>query len=110
MNKLALKISAGTLAAAASLLVFASSTFAAGGEVSCVIKQNGILSKNKCVYVSKTKTVTVQKNFAAVGNVLLVAAGTGDNKAVANTGDTTIDTGNAEVTITITNTLNQTNK
>jgi len=106
--KLAIKLGAGFTAAAVATLMFAGSAFAA--EQKCVIKDNGAFSHNKCVLVKKDYNFTWQKNFAAIGNVVVAGASTGNNSANGNTGgSTTVTAGSASVTVTITNTVNQTN-
>ena len=106
--KLAYKLGAGATAAAMATLLFAGSAFAKAPK--CVIKDNGNNSTNTCT-ISKTSTKTVTKtNFALVGNLVIAAAGTGNNEIKNNTGGTSdLDSGNATVTVTITNTVNQNN-
>ena len=108
MKKLAIKLGAGATAAALATLMFAGSAFAA--EQRCVIKDNGALSFNKCVLVKKDYNFTWERNFAAIGNLVVAGAGTGGNSASGNTGgNTTVTAGSATVRVTITNTVNQTN-
>lgn len=108
MNRLAIKLGAGLTAAALATLMFAGSVFAAGD--SCTIRNNGALSWNYCKISKKSFSLTVQKNFAAISNVVVAGASSGDNLANGNTGgDVTITTGDASVTVRITNTVNQTN-
>lgn len=109
MSKLAIKLGAGATAAAMATLMFAGSAFAAGD--SCTIKYNGAFSTNKCKITRTTMTFTSQKNFAAIGNLVIVGASTGGN-TVKNTtgGDASVDSGNVDIVVTITNTVNQTNK
>ena len=107
MNKLALKIGVGTFAAAAALVVFASSAFAA--TPTCTISGNGTLSSNKCVIVSKTSTKIVSVNKAVVFNGVGVFAATGGNEASGNTAsNTTVTSGDVNVTTVIVNVVNST--
>ena len=76
----------------------------------CVIRDNGAHSNNRCrIRITKTQTIR-QNNWAAILNVVIAAASTGDNKANNNTdGNVDVTSGNATVRVNITNTVNQDN-
>jgi len=111
MNKLAYKFAAGMATATVALGLFAGSAFAAG-DITCTISGNGHHSRNACIILvgRRAPRDVVQINRARVFNGVLAVAATGGNTANGNTtgsGDVSIDSGDATVTVTITNTINQ---
>ncbi|OGY23967.1 MAG: hypothetical protein A2Y57_00645 [Candidatus Woykebacteria bacterium RBG_13_40_7b] len=107
MKKLIIKAgigAAGALFLAGALIP----AFAGGQDVTCKIKGNGAFSKNKCKVLVASVNLSWQKNIAKVGNLVVVVANTGLNSASGNTGgDVTVEAGDADVTTTITNNINQ---
>ena len=113
MNKLAYKLAVGMATATVALGLFAGSAFAAG-DVTCTISGNGHHSRNACIILvgrRAPRDEVVQINRARVFNGVVAVAATGGNTANGNTttgtGGVSVDTGNAAVTVTITNTINQ---
>lgn len=90
-----------------ALALFAGTTFA---DTSCVIRNNGARSRNRCrIRITRTRRVT-QRNWSWIGNSVVIIANTGGNDANDNTGgDVDVDSGDAIVVVSITNTVNQTN-
>ncbi len=78
-----------------------------GQDVNVTVKGNGAKSDND-VTVDLNNTVNIrQDNQARINNNINIDADTGDNKAQKNTGgDVSIDTGNADATVTVNNTAN----
>ena len=76
----------------------------------CVIRDNGAHSNNRCrIRITNTQTIR-QNNWAAILNVIIAVASTGGNDANNNTGgDVSVTSGEATVSATITNEINQTN-
>jgi len=110
MTKFIYKAGAAIATAAFMVSTFAGVAFAVDGTPTCEISGNGNKSTNTCIVVKKNVMVSVKKNKAVVGNIVLVGANTGGNSASGNTGgSTTVDSGNATVTVTINNTVNQNN-
>ena len=104
--KVIYKLSITVFVALFALVLFAGNTYAAR----CVIRNNGNDSTNRCrIYVDKS-TYVRQSNHAGIFNFVNAEAETGENDANNNTGGTVTETsGNATVTIVITNTVNQNN-
>lgn len=98
------KLLIGASGAFLTLVLFAGNTYAAR----CVIRDNGADSWNWCrVRTSRTLHIW-QSNHASIFNFVNAEAETGENDANDNTGgDVTVTSGNARVTVTITNTVNQ---
>ncbi len=83
--------------------------FAASGNT-CTISGSGHNSLNICKIKITNTSVTVKSNTATVGNIVLAGASTGGNSAdLNNGGSNSVKTGDATVSVTITNTLNQNN-
>ncbi|OGH39320.1 MAG: hypothetical protein A3B44_02455 [Candidatus Levybacteria bacterium RIFCSPLOWO2_01_FULL_38_21] len=104
MNNTKRKI-AGAIATGALLLnAFAPLAFA---DTTIQISGNGVGSNNYANVTQTSNTSVTQNNTASVNNNVNANADTGDNKANFNTGgNTTINTGNANVTANVSNTLN----
>lgn len=105
-----LKYKIGASIATAAFLgsILTPTAFAADNK--CIISGNGDRSNNRCKILVEKKKIIIKKNFAKVENVIGAYADTGGNNANKNTtngGDVSIDTGNATVTVTVTNTVNQ---
>jgi len=104
MNKfqrsLATAIAAGALLVNTVLPVFA--------ETTIIISGNGTDSENGVEASFSQSTTVVQSNDAKVENKVNATASTGANEAKDNTGgDVSIDTGDADVTVDVANTLNK---
>lgn len=114
MNRLAFKISAFVSTFLFSMLLMAAAASAntdGGPTISCVISGNGSDSWNWCKIKKKSVTIIYQSNWAKVTNSVFAVASSGGNSANDNTGGSvSVDSGNASVTVTITNTLNQNNQ
>lgn len=67
---------------------------------------NGSDSDNSIGLSENSSTTTIQDNVADVGNFMDLDSSTGDNSASKNVGDSTIITGDANVTGTLVNYLN----
>ena len=117
MNKLIAKVGIGVAAASvfAATLVPASalaSTDGSGGTDgnTCVIRGNGAFSWNRCKITEVNIKAAKQINKAAIFNGVTVVAATGGNDANFNTGgDVKVKSGDANVTVTIKNKVNQSN-
>jgi len=110
MTKLLARVGISVAAASvfAATLVPASALAGGGGGNSCLIKNNGFLSNNRCKITEVNVQLTKQINIATILNGVFVVAGTGGNTANANTGgDASITSGGVTVNITITNDVNQ---
>lgn len=104
MNKfqrsLATAIAAGAILVNTVLPVFATT--------SIVVSGNGSDSTNEVEAEFTNTTTVVQSNTADVENKVNATATTGGNEAEDNTGgDVSIETGDADVTVDVANTLNQ---
>ncbi len=78
------------------------------GDTDVKISGNGADSDNDANVTVKNSTRVIQANDADVRNNVKVDANTGDNKANKNTGgDVSIETGDADVTVDVTNAVNQ---
>ena len=104
MNKfqrsLATALAAGALLVNTVLPVFA--------ETTIVISGNGTDSNNTVEAGFSQSTTVVQSNEAEVKNKVSATATTGGNSAEDNTGgDVSIETGDADVTVNVSNVLNQ---
>ena len=77
------------------------------GDVSATISGNGSDSENEIELELENEVEVTQANEANVWNYVDVEAETGENEAEDNTGGSVkIDTGNAEVTVAVSNTAN----
>ena len=110
MKKLLTRAAIGLTAASMFAASFAPAALAADGGNSCVIRNNGANSRNRCRITEVNVQVTIQRNLAAIWNGVLVIAATGGNEANRNTGgDVSVTSGEASASVTINNTVNQTN-
>lgn len=103
MNKFQRKV-ASAVAAGAVLLQTALPVFA---TTTIVISGNGVDTNNDANVNMTQQTTVNQQNVANIENDVDVTANTGDNTASRNTGgDTMVDTGNANVDVSISNSGN----
>src|SRR3989304_10431022 len=99
MNKFQKKLA---VAIASSALMMNMVTGIAFAGVSCTISENGSDTDNKCSFTSSKDVDVHQNNEMDVDNGGDVHASTGGNKAEDNTGgDTSIDTGDADVDVKV---------
>jgi hypothetical protein len=99
MHNLYYKLAAGAGAAFLATALFAGSAFAADLE----IKDNGALSKNTIEVVEVSECTVVQGTETNVMALVGASASTGGNSALFNTGgNTTVQSGNASATATMT--------
>ncbi len=104
MNKLAKKVVASSLGAAASLAMLAAPALA---STSVVISGNGADSNNRVNVSSRNTTTISQENNANISNNVRVNSNTGGNTANKNTGgDVSIRTGNSNVSVNVSNKAN----
>ena len=108
MKKLLTRTAIGLTAASMFAATLAPAAVLA--DTSCVIRNNGAFSHNRC-RISKTNVQIVrQSNWAAILNVVVAVAATGGNDANNNTGgNVDVTSGDATVRVNITNEINQTN-
>ncbi|MBI2009737.1 MAG: hypothetical protein HYS86_01025 [Candidatus Chisholmbacteria bacterium] len=107
MQKLATKIGVGIIGGAMATLLAVGPALAAP-RLRCVIKDNGRSSHNKCELKVEKKVKVDVDNDADIDNDLRLTLYTGGNSADDNDGKVKIKTGKIDVTITITNRVNQT--
>jgi len=104
MNRLT-RIGAAAASLVASGLLLAPVSLAA--DNTCTISDNGNHSHNSCRIKVVKKSATIQINAAWVTNKVNVISNTGGNESNKNNGgDVTVTSGDSNVTITITNTVN----
>lgn len=116
MNKLLLKLGSATTGALMVGMLFAPAALA---DVSCTISGNGADSHNTCTVTVKGGSSCHRHkcggggstNIANVQNGVWVFSNTGGNTANKNTGgDVTIMSGDSNVNVTITNSVNNNNQ
>lgn len=78
--------------------------FAEGQEI--IIESNGSQSNNEVTLTQESKTEVSQENSMNVTNNVTVDANTGGNETNHNTGDSSIQTGDATVQVNVTNSGN----
>src|SRR3989344_8850664 len=96
-----------TTAFAAGALLFSSFATPAFAGTTIEISGNGSSSDNDANVTLQQQTTVVQENNADIDNNVDVSADTGNNDANDNTGgDVDIDTGDATVDVSVSNTVN----